>query len=45
MTDLRPDAEDLRLEAPDVAAGAAIATDLVVHIADKANHILLAQEL
>src|SRR5258706_4228400 len=45
VTDLRPDADYLRLEATYPIAGAAVATELIVDIADYADLNLLGQEL
>ncbi len=42
--ELRADAEDLGLEASDAVAGAAIATELFVHVADHAEHEFLGHE-
>ena len=44
-SNLRPGAHHLRLEAAHPIAGAAVATDLFVHVADDADLNLLGQEL
>jgi hypothetical protein len=43
--ELRADADHLRLEAAEVVAGATVAPDLFVDVADKTNLDLLGQEL
>ena len=44
-SELRAGADDLRLEAADAVAGAAVATDLLVDVADDTDLELLGQEL
>jgi hypothetical protein len=44
-TELRPDTGHLRLEATDAVAGAAVAADLLVHVAHHPDLKLLGQEL
>ena len=45
VSDLRPDAEDARLETSDPVAGATVAGDLLVSIADQPDEKLFRQEL